>query len=126
MAVVVGDVLFARSGDPSLVRSKDANSGNVVLERDFASVQEHAKEGLKNGLMPEQREAYQATLSEVRDPDRRKEIDNLATKLNSLKETGGDPRVLRYLEQELAYRMTKERHVPRTLVVDPRNISSID
>ena len=124
MAIINGDVIFSRGGKPVKVTSKDAQTGNVTLDPNFDTVQKESEFGVKNGLGKEAKEAYKATLSEVRNPDKIVEIENLRAKIAELKKENVDTRLMRYLEGELQYRMTRERYTPPEFEFDPLTATS--
>ena len=124
MAIINGDVIFSRGGKPVQVTSKDVQTGNVTLEPDFDKVQKESEYGIKNGLGKEVKEAFKATLSEVKDSNKIVEIENLRKKVAALKKENVDPRLMRYLEGELQYRMTRERYTPLDFEFDPLTATS--
>jgi hypothetical protein len=113
------DILWTRTGDPVLVSNKNEQNGDVYLENKFSKVQEVAKDGLKNGLTIPEREAYKSTLSGVKNMDKKQEIQDLYQKIKSLKEGNTNPRLLKYLESELQYRMIRENYIPPDYGIKP-------
>lgn len=122
MAITQGDVVFSREGKPVTVTSKDKSTGNVTVDKNFERVQAENKSGIRNGLDPSQKTAYKAILSDLQSPDKQAEIDLLAKKIDELKKSNVDPRVLRYLESELKHRMSRERYQPDTYQIDPTTL----
>ncbi len=124
MSILKGDVIFARAGEPVLITVKDKATGNVEYDRDLGNVQAATGEGIKNGLREETKQAFRTILSEVRDDDVKREIDNLHTRIESLRKENADPRLMRYLKGELQFRMNKERYEPAKYQVDPMTLTS--
>lgn len=124
MSIVVGDVVFGRDGRPQQVTSKDRETGEITLERDFDAVRRDNVKGVKNGLDPSAKEAFRSILSQVQDPDKKLEIDKLMGKVNELKKNNIDPRLMRYLENELHFRMTRERYMPAEFPVNAVTLTS--
>lgn len=113
------DILWTRTGDPVLVKNINDKSGEVDLENNFSKIQENTKNGLKNGLTIEEREAYKTSLANVQSPDKKQEIRELHNKIKSLKEGNTNPRLLKYLENELQYRMIREDYTPDDFPIKP-------
>lgn len=122
MAITQGDIVFNREGKPVTVTSKDKSNGNVTVDKNFDRIQAENRNGIRNGLDPSQKSAYKAILTEVNNPDKQAEIDLLAKKIDELKKSNVDPRVLRYLDSELKHRMSRERYQPETFQVDPTTL----
>ena len=81
------DILWSRYGDPVKVAERIDKNGKIILDTDFDSIQETAKYGIKNGLEPNQREAYKTTLSSVEDKsNRHQEIRDLYNTIEKLKQ----------------------------------------
>ena len=77
------DIVWSRRGDPIRVESKEKETGNVVLDNNFSKIQENAKFGIKNGLLPDARESYKTILFDSVDKDKKQEIRNLFQKIKS-------------------------------------------
>lgn len=118
MSIIKGDIIFSRGGKPVQVTSKDPRSGNVTLDSDFDKVRAEARMGIKNGLEPDLKDAYRTTLSETGDDDARARIDKLHARIQDMKKENANPRLVRYLEGELHYLMTRERHTPSRFEFD--------
>ncbi len=118
-SIRTNDILWTRNGDPVLVDKTDENSGQVFVTDKFPNVQKEVKLGIKNGLSVPQRDAFKSTISEVQGADKKKEIIDLFQKIKSLKENNGDMRVIKYLENELQYRMIREDYKPGDYPVKP-------
>lgn len=118
MALLTKDIVFVRGGVPAAVTGRDPQSGRVFLEYDREKVQELGVNGLKNGLPEESREAFSTVLSDVKNSDKKREIDELHKRISELKQSGADPRLLRYLDGELHFRMAREKYVPRQVGVE--------
>ena len=118
-AIRTNDILWTRVGDPVLVDKTDEKTGEVYLENNFSKVQNAAKNGIKNGLSVTEREAYKATLSSVQNTNKKQEIQELYQKIKSLKEGNTDPRLLKYLENELQYKMIHENYTPANYGINP-------
>jgi hypothetical protein len=112
------DIIWSRTGDPVRVTKRDHQNGKVYLDGDFSAIQELASKGIRNGLEPEQREAYQLILSDIIAEDAKEEIQNLHHRIEDLKNQNVDSRFLKYLENELQYRMVREKFVPEDFGVD--------
>jgi len=114
------DILWNRNGDPVRIADRNNKNGKVILDPDFDHIQETAKFGIKNSLEPAQKEAYHLELSRVENPDdRHQEIRDLNNKITQLKQENTDPRVLKYLENELQFRIVREKFTPENFAVDP-------
>lgn len=113
MSIMNGDVLFSRNADPVVVRSQEPGSNKVVLDDDRNLVREKTRFGVKNGLPEAAKEAFNTILSEVNNADAKREIDDLHSRINDLREAGGNQRLIRYLEAELTHRMLKENYHPK-------------
>ena len=113
------DILWNRNGDPVRIADRNNKNGKIILDPDFSHVQETAKFGIKNALEPAQKEAYHLELSNVENPDdRHQEIRDLYNKITQLKHENTDPRVLKYLENELQFRIVREKFTPENFAVD--------
>ena len=119
MTILKGDVIFARAGDPNLVRSKDPRTGNVVVEKDFDTVQKTTEIGVVNGMRTETKDAFRSVLAEVENDDAREGIRRLSDRIQELRKENADPRLIRYLKGELQFRMTRERFQPENYETDP-------
>ncbi|BBH52536.1 hypothetical protein [Fluviispira sanaruensis] len=119
LAIVPNDIVWTRKGDPTRVEKTDPQTGKIILDPNFEKVQENAKFGLRNGLEPNLKEAYMTTLSDNENEDKRQEIRDLYTKIESLKQANGNPRIIKYLENELQYRIVREKFAPENFAVDP-------
>ncbi|RDB35668.1 hypothetical protein [Spirobacillus cienkowskii] len=125
--ITQNDILWSRTGEPVRIANRDNNTGKIILDKDFAKVQETAKFGIRNGLEPKQKEEYLANLSAIESkpdirrntPDKRQEIRDLYHQIKRLKEERIDPRVIRYLENELQYRIVREKFAPEDLETAP-------
>ncbi len=124
MGIVRGDIVFSRDGRPVEVTSKDARTGEVTLNNDLSEIQAQNLHGIKNGLGPDEKAAFKTILSEVSDSDKHIEIESLVRKIGELKKQNADPRMLRYLESELNFKMTKERYIPKDLLIDSHTLMS--
>ena len=125
MTVLPGDLLFSRTGQPAKVISKQENKGTVTTDTDLDRIGEHVRQGIQNGMRPEQREAYQTVLSQVKQSgDAHQEIEELYKKIDELKSQGADERLIRYLTGELQFRMTKERYQPASYKMDLMTLTS--
>ena len=118
-SISTNDILWTRTGDPVRVDKVNEQTGKVNLDRDFATIQETTKNGVKNGLSVPEREAYKSTLSGVQNPDKKEEIRELYQKIKSLKQGNTEPRLLKYLESELQFRIIRENYEPNDYEVNP-------
>jgi hypothetical protein len=124
MNINPGDVLFLRGGKPSVVKNKDETTGNILVDRELDSARTATPFGIKNGLAPEQREAYQTILSDVSDKDKHQEIETLYKQVEQFKKEKKDPRLVKYLENELHFRMVREKYYPQNYTTDPLSLLS--
>jgi hypothetical protein len=124
MSVLKNDVVFARSGMPQMITSKNETSGKVTFEADFEKIQKETVKGVKNGLPEATRSEFKEVLESAEDSDKRQEIRNLSSKIQDLKKDSKDPRLIRYLEGELGYRMNREKYTPEGYEVNPSAITS--
>ncbi len=118
-AIRPNDILWTRNGDPTLVDKINENSGGVYLDDRFSRIQEESKNGIKNGLPVTEREAFKNTMSSLENSDKIKEIQDLFHKIKSLKESNTDPRLLKYLNSELQFRMVRENYKPEDFEIKP-------
>ena len=121
-SIKVNDILWSRTGDPILIKNIDTATGNVYTNTNFKETQAQAKNGIKNGLAVPEREIYQSTLSEIQSPDKKQEIISLFNKIKGLKEGNTDPRLLKYLENELQFRMLRENFKPEDYSQKPTSL----
>jgi hypothetical protein len=124
MTVLKGDILFSRKGDPLLVTKKNEVTGGVLSDSGMEKIQARTKDGLKNGLDDDQSSKYTSVLDQVRSPDKKEMIRGLYEKIQDMKKNQGDPRLIRYLDGELQYMMTKERYQPEIYEVDKLTLQS--
>jgi hypothetical protein len=124
MSVLKNDVVFARSGMPQMIVSKNESTGKVTFESDFPKIQKEVLGGVKNGLPEASRAEFKEVLESAEDSDKRQEIRNLSEKIQDLKKESKDSRLIRYLEGELGYRMNREKYTPEGFEVDPSAITS--
>jgi hypothetical protein len=118
--IAPNDILWNRNGDPVRIAERNDKNGKIILDTDFPKIQNTAKFGIKNGLEPEQKDAYATHLSGVENmDDRHQEIRDLYNKITKLKQGNTDPRVIKYLENELQYRIVREKFTPENFEVDP-------
>lgn len=122
MSIHVGDILFTRQGLPAIVTSKDSSIASVSLEKNIGEVQKATEFGIKNGLDPEQRKTFESVRREALSPDKAEEIQRLRDRIRELKDTGGDAKVLRYLENELQHLVIREGIIPRDYMVQERTL----
>jgi hypothetical protein len=122
MSVIKGDVVFARSGMPQMITSKNDESGKVTFDSDFKKIV--TLKGVKNGLPEAARAEFNEVLETTEDSDKKQEIINLSNKIQELKKDSKDTRLIRYLEGELGYRMNREKFTPEGYEVNPSAITS--
>jgi hypothetical protein len=123
MKMVNGDIIFLSSGRPAVVKNVDYESGTVELENDLTKIQKQSEKGIKNNLDENQRSAYNVNLKSVEADSKQDEIQNLYELIQSYKESKRiDPKVLRYLENELMHRMLRDEYTPPNYQTDLRNI----
>lgn len=124
MTTIPGDIIFAKNGRPVEIKSKDPKTGEIVAERDMNLIRESAKFGIKNGLNEDRREAYKTVISEVQSDSQQEMINNLYKKIEDLKSSNGDPRLIRYLNGELQFLMSRNNSVPEQYKTDELTLSS--
>ena len=113
------DILWTRNGDPVRIADRNNKNGKIILDSGFENIQEVAQFGIRNGLEPNQKEAYLTTLSRVENlDDKNQEIRDLYSKITKMKMANSDPRVIKYLENELQYRIVREKFTPENFEVD--------
>ncbi|APJ03253.1 hypothetical protein [Silvanigrella aquatica] len=118
--IAPNDILWTRNGDPVRIAERNDKNGKIILDSDFDNIQETAKFGIRNGLEPNQKEAYLTTLSnQDNQDDRQQEIRDLYNQITKMKHANADPRVIKYLENELQYRIVREKFTPENFEVDP-------
>ena len=124
MTVVKGDTIFARGGVPVLVTSKNEVTGEVTYTSDFEKVQKENKNSVRNGLDEATKAQFQEIVTNTGGKDVKESIRNLAEKIRDLKKEPTNPRLLRYLQGELQYLMTRERYQPEDYEVDRLTLES--
>ena len=124
MTVLKGDILFSRGAVPILVTNKNPKTGEVAYDNELKVVQEKTRNGLKNGLSEEQSAKFTSVIDEVKSEDKKEMIKSLYEKIQEIKKNGGDQRLVRYLNGELQYMMTRERFQPDQYEVDPLTLQS--
>lgn len=122
MALTVGDIVFAKAGKPAVVVGYDEKTARANLDENFALVQDVGFNGVRNGIDLENREAFNSVINSVKNNDKRTEIDDLNKKMEEMKAKGADPRLLRYLEGELQFRMSREKYQPVQVSVPAHTI----
>ncbi|NBO37283.1 hypothetical protein EBU99_01735 [bacterium] len=123
MRIMKGDVVFQRDGSPALVKNVDVESGKVLLDYELGNIQKASEKGVKNSLEERQRSAYNLTLRDVESADKKEEIQNLYDVIDNLKTSRrSDPKLIRYLENELMHRMHRENYTPPNYEVDLENL----
>ncbi len=122
MGLTVGDIVFARAGKPSVVVGYDEQTERANLNDDLGLVQEIAANGVRNGIELESRDSYNSIIDGIRNKDKRKEIEELYKKISEMRARGADPRMMRYLEGELQYRMSREKYQPPQVSVPEHSI----
>lgn len=119
-SIAPNDIVWTRNGDPVRISEKNQKTGKLILDNNFTKIQDTTKLGIKNGLEPEQKESYNTTLSKIENSDDRyQEIRDLYNKIQTLKRGNTDPRLIKYLENELQFRMVREKFIPENYEVDP-------
>lgn len=113
-----GDVIFDRTGRPVVITSRNGKTAEVTIDSEINKVAEHARFGIKNGLSPEQRDSYEASREQSLSANKREEIGKLRERIRSMRESGGDRLVIRYLENELQHLIVREDHVPNDYYLD--------
>lgn len=118
MTIHVNDVVFSHDGKPLVVKTKNKETGNITVDQELSEVQKASPNGIRNGLPEDTREAYKLVLEQIKDPDKRMEIENLHKRLGEIKFQTNDKRLVRYLENELQYRMIRDKYQPQQFEVD--------
>ncbi len=114
------DVLWNRNGDPVRIAERNDKNGKIILDSNFSKIQDVSKFGIKNGLEPSQKDAYATNLSTIENmEDRHQEIRDLHSQIEKLKKGNTDPRVIKFLENELQYRIVREKFTPENFEVNP-------
>jgi hypothetical protein len=124
MSMLIGDVIWNRQGQPALVTEKDPKKGTVQINKNLNDIQNHSVHGIQNGLTERQRESYSKVVEDIDDSSShaKEEISLLMEKISQLKENNADPRVLRYLENELQFMILENHCVPEKYEVNPINL----
>lgn len=117
MGLSVGDIVFARGGKPAVVVGYDDKTDKANLDDNILLAQEQGHNGVRNGFDSDSRAAYNSVIDGVRNPNKHKEIDDLYKRINELRSAGADPRLLRYLQGELQFRMSREQYQPVQVTV---------
>lgn len=124
MSMLIGDVIWNRQGQPALVTDKDPKKGTVHVNENLKDIQNHSRHGIQNGLTQRQRENYSSALDDIDDSSNhmKEQINQLMEKISQLKDNNADPRVLRYLENELQFLILENHYVPEKYEVNPINL----
>jgi hypothetical protein len=122
MSIYLGDILFTRDGRPTLVTSRNASTGEVTTNGDLKTIAKSAQLGIKNGLTPEQRQSFESVRYAAMSEDKKQEILDLRNRINSLKKSDGDRKVIRYLENELQHLIVREDYVPLDYTINERTL----
>ncbi len=122
MTIHKGDVLFTRTGRPTLITSRNPKTGEVSTNEDLKTIAEKTRFGIKNGLNPDQRKSFESARTEVVSNDKKQEILKLRERIGQLKQENGDKKVVQYLENELQHLIIREDYVPSDYMVDERTL----
>ena len=117
----VGDALFLPGSRPAVVRGRDENSGGLVVDTDAQAVSEEHRHGYINGLEPEERNAFNAILDQVRETqDPLTRIDILQARISELSQDQAPQsrKMARYLTSEMAHLMHMSGIRPRHFTLD--------
>ena len=115
------DILWSRNGDPFILKGTDEETGNFIVDKNFNNVQQAAKNGIKNGLSPENRDAYNIQLEDrnIDDNQRKSLINDIHKKIKSMKQHGDDPNLIKYLESDLKYMIAQNNFTPENFSQNP-------
>ena len=113
------DIVWTRNGDPMQVTGKSPETGKLYFENRFDVIQKESKQGVKNGLDPDSKEAVRSIISCVQNNDKHEEINQLYEKIKTLKGQNADPRLIKYLENELQFRIVRETYKPEDYAESP-------
>ena len=124
MSMHIGDVIWNRQGQPALVTEKDSKKDTIQVNRNLSDIQKHSLHSIQNGLTEKQRESYSKVVEDIDESSNhvKEEITLLMEKISQLKENKTDPRVLRYLENELQFMILENHCVPEKYEVNPINL----
>ncbi len=122
MALNVGDIVFAKAGKPAVVIGYDEKTEKAYIDDNLDLVQDVGYNGVRNGFDSETRDAFNSVIDSVKNSDKRAEIEELNKKMDEMKAKGADPRLLRYLEGELQFRMSREKYQPVKVAVPAHTI----
>lgn len=119
LAIVPNDIVWTRTGDPIRVNSTDPKTGKIILDPNFNTVQDIGVLGIKNGLDPIEKPAFKTSLTGIENEDKKQEIRDLLNHIEDLRAQNAEPRVIKYLENELQYRIVREKFAPENFSVEP-------
>jgi hypothetical protein len=118
-AISPNDIIWTRAGDPIRVDKISPNSGGVVLDEDTSKIRDVTQNGIKNGLSVEERKAFHTVLSHTKNSDIHEEIRDLYKKIEDMKKSHVDPKLIKYLENELKFRIAQNQFKPEDYMEDP-------
>ncbi len=114
MAFQIGDTIFSRNGQPSVLTDRNDKTGELRVETSGEKLEQTKKRGYVNGLDPATRTRFNEILDVVRTiPEPEKRVEELRTRIDEIK---ADPRqriLTRYLTSEMAHLMNTHRIVPK-------------
>lgn len=119
MRIEKGDVVFLKNGTPALVKEVKQDGGRAILDENLSEVQKRTERGIKNYLSESQRASYNVTIKSIESEDKREEIEGLHEVVQNLRSNRRtDPKVLKYLENELMHLMLREKYTPKNYEVN--------
>jgi len=119
-----GDVAFIRSGDPTLVKERNAETGRLDLETDPAKVRTAVRHGYLNGLTPENRKELYKILDDVKGAtaDPAKRAEDLRLKIDELKKDPRHLQLTRYLSAEMTHILNTYNIRPKEYSIDESQV----
>ena len=114
MSFRIGDGVFGVNGIPGIVQSQDRVTGDLQIDTDEKEVAKVHRHGYINGLTPNERDAYNSHLDEVKQVDDPNEkITAMKAKITELQKDPSKIKMVKYLESELFHIMQTHNISPR-------------
>lgn len=117
MGFKIGDAVFDRSGQPSVVVKQDPESKNFVINKENEKVKEFHRHGYINGLNPSEKSNYVKIMDDLRTSDPKEKMLSLQERIAELKADPSQHKMIGYLEAELFHVMNTHGVKPKTYEV---------
>ena len=119
MSFSVGDIVFSKSGQPGVVKKRDAVTGDLDVETSGKEFEKTRLRGFVNGLSINDRRQFSKVLDDVRQiKDPNEKIAKLQSRIAELNEDPRNFQLVRYLNAELSHIRFSENIMPNQYVID--------